>query len=719
MPLPPPEPPPAGTPVEISADGENEFDAGIATAEENVVVKNQGDTVYCDRLVYNAETKTAICKGNVRIYTKTQIYRGDTIIYNFETKIMQSADFRYGEFPSYVAGDRVMSPGLNHYRVHNGYFTTDNRSNPAFKLRANTIEIYPNHEIVMKNVTAYVEGIPVFWFPIYEQSLKHNQEGYKWALGYSDRFGFFYDNRYIFLLDDHLLGTALLDYRDKRGIGGGFNLDYAKDNANKAIFRGYVTQDELYSSSADPSDITKYRYPGVDTTTRYRIGFKERFDLGSDVNITSSYSKWSDPYVTQDFFEDEYRQEVQPNNFVEAVQTNPNYTISALVRPQVNPFFETVERKPEIDLDNKEQKIFDSPVSYENDSSLVDFDRRFAYGSTTPDYSAYRYDTFHQFLYPGQYFNFLSVTPRLGLRGTYYSDDNREINEVNSDGYPERHPRARFVPNVGLESSFKVSKAWTDIEDKSWGIYGLRHVAEPYLNTQYIPVIVGARPDDILGFDDRLPSTRLQPLNFPSYNSIDSIDYQAVVREGIRNKLQTKRDGKNWDLISWDLYGDYDIDRNFSVTDGQPYSNLFSDVLIQPVNWIYFRSESSLDIMGHSYNEINNDVTWQPTRSFRASVGNRYINNSVLFPNSDLYYVNLFYRLNEHYQFETTSSFEASTGQLQEQDYTVYRDLSEWQVAFTFRDRLINPGVYDEGFYISFTLKAFPGANITTSSLNP
>src|SRR5208282_224825 len=51
---------------------------------------------------------------------------------------------------------------------------------------------------------------------------------------------------------------------------------------------------------------------------------------------------------------------------------------SLLANPQVNPFFETVERLPEFTVESKQQKIFGSPIEYTSQSSVVNFERKFA-----------------------------------------------------------------------------------------------------------------------------------------------------------------------------------------------------------------------------------------------------------------------------------------------------------------------------------------------------
>lgn len=719
--------PPSGTPIEITCDGENTFFAGVTTAEDNVVVRTKDDVVYCDRLTYNSKTKTAICKGNVRIYTGERVYRGNTMIYNFETKEVQSADFRGSYYPGFVAGEDVISPGWNHYRFRNGFFTTDNRDAPAYSMHAHTIELYPNDVVVLKNIFVYIGDVPVLWLPIYAQPLDDNRTAYQWTVGSSSAFGPYFYNKYNWAWDKQLKGTVHLDVREKRGFAGGVDTQYKKDDNNKALFRSYYAQDNLYSAGDDLSNgkDAKYRYPDVNSDNRYRVSFKNNMQVGPDLSMVSDMNKWSDPYVTLDYFENEYEQERQPDNFVSLVQYSPHYTITLLGRTQLNSFFETVERKPELMIEVQRQKIANLPISYEGQTSVTNFERTYGRSSESPDlgpnYSAYRYDTFHQILYPKQYFNWLNVTPRLGMRGTYWSDDNRVIGDYNTDNgagssdVTTKNPRGRFVPNLGVESSFKVSRTWTDVENKEMGIYGLRHVAEPFINAQYIPKSFGADPNDIRGFDDRLESTRLAPINFPDYNSIDSIDRQMVVRHGVRNKLQTKRDGQNYDLVDWVLYADLDVDKNFSAAGNSPYSNLFSDMEIKPLPWLTFNSETSWNLVEDSYSEYNNDITFQVTRSYKLTLGNRYISNSPLFPNSDLFTLRNFYRMNEHWQFGTYHAFEAANGDLQEQSYTIYRDLSAWLAALTFKERYLNDKQNELAVYLSMTLKAFPSVELNTN----
>ncbi len=119
-------------------------------------------------------------------------------------------------------------------------------------------------------------------------------------------------------------------------------------------------------------------YDGVPFDNRYRVAYQQYLQFGPDFSSTADLNLWSDPWITRDYFPSEYQQENQPPNFVSLNQYNPNFTISLLASPQVNPFFETVERLPEFSVETKQQKIFGSPIEYTSQSSVVNFQRKYA-----------------------------------------------------------------------------------------------------------------------------------------------------------------------------------------------------------------------------------------------------------------------------------------------------------------------------------------------------
>ncbi len=750
----------------ITADGQNTYAGNIATADENVIVHYKDDSVFADHVIYDRSTKTVIANGNVRIFSEGKVYRGDSITYNFDTKAIESSAFLGEEYPKLLSAKHVTTPGINHYRLTNASFTTSNRETPSFHLQASTVEYRPNDEVVLKNVLLFVGDVPVFYFPIFVQSLTDTRPAYQFEIGTGGQFGAFIENKYNFVVDNNLRGTVDFDVRQKRGYAGGLDLQYFPSLTSDILLKTYYAQDNLYSKSNpyianDPAHgnlDNSSVFDGVPSENRYMIQYQQHLQFTNDLYSIADINVWSDPWITRDYFQGEYQSENQPPNFIDLDQYNPNFNISLLVSPQVNPFFQTVERLPELLFETKQQKIFGSQIEYTSQSSVVNFEQRFAdtnkflnpgdyiyqsnpsssgsgsayafyhpnasYAYNTSqnnDYSAYRYDTYHEFSYPHQYFNFLTLTPRIGGRFTYYSDDNQDITDTeNNNGLSNdriNNPKARIAGNVGLSGDFKISRTWINASDPDLGIDGIRHVIEPFFDSAYAPSPT-VRPNEIRGFDDRLYNTQLAPLDQTQLNSIDSIDREADVRLGVWNKIQTKRDGANYDLLTWETYGDADFDHNLSSsTPNSTFSNLFNDVRFYPTPQFSFRTLTSFDIQGSGYNEIDNDITWQPDASLQLTVGYNSITHSAFFPDNNSTSLDAFYRMNEHYQFEAQEQFQATNGRLQLQEYTVYRDLDAWQLSMTFSNSEISNGHNEQALYFSLTLKALPQYNLHTPSL--
>ncbi len=234
------------------------------------------------------------------------------------------------------------------------------------------------------------------------------------------------------------------------------------------------------------------------------------------------------------------------------------------------------------------------------------------------------------------------------------------------------------------------------------GLDGLRHIIQPFTNFSYVSD--SGNPAEILQFDRFQPSTKLSPIDFPEYTSIDSIDRWTIWRLGVRNRLQTRRDDLTVSWLELETFLDVNIDNPFDKT---PYSNLFNRLTFAPVPWARLVIDSQVPAFDKGFTEVNTTINLQPIASLQVSLAHRYLNNNPFFDNSSLFVVGGYYRLNDNWGFGVQENYEAATHILQEQRYSVYRDLSSWVASLgaIIRD---NGGVKEYGVLLTFTLKAFP-----------
>ena len=650
-------PTPGNLPVEINSTGETTYENGIATARDNVSI-HVGDTdIYADHATYNSATHDVEVEGNVRMYRGTHFYIGESGTYNVDTKEIHARNMR-GDYPPYfIAGEDIAVLSDNETVVKNGSFTTDDTADPSFHLRAKTVRIYENDRVIFQNVSFYIGKIPIFWWPYLYQSL---DDAFSFSISpaYLSSWGPSLLTQLTFPITKEIHGRVRLDYRVRRGEALGFesDVDYGKDKESNAKLKTYFLQDQ--NPQLNRTTLPRGTIPG----SRYRVSFQDRtyFTENHDLYATVNVTKLSDAFVLQDFYQSEFRFDPQPDNVVALTKTDPFYTLTAITRFQANSFFDTTERLPEVTLDIKRHALFGGPIFYEGETGVADLVRNFARNSGFQDYSTFRADTFHQLTYPNTYFGWLSVVPRVGFRGTYYGET-RDVGQTLFT--PETNP---FTPdyllvnlrqpivdngdtfrtafNAGVEASFKLSRAWEDVQSRALGLDGLRHIIQPFTNFSYVSD--SGDPASILQFDRFQSSTQLPPIDFPQFTSIDSIDDWTIWRVGVRNRLQTRRDDLSVSWLELETFIDVNFNNPFDRTQ---YSNLFNRLRFTPVPWATLVIDSQVPAFDAGFTEVNTSVSFQPMANLQISVGHRYLDDNPFFLNSSLFTFGGYYRINDNW----------------------------------------------------------------------
>jgi lipopolysaccharide assembly outer membrane protein LptD (OstA) len=724
-------------PIEINAD-ETRLEEGIPVAERNVIIRYGTVAIYCDFAQYNPDTRDVLVSGNVRLYRDGQLFTGERALYNLETKRLSAADFR-GEFiPFRFSGDSFSSLGSNAYLVKDGVFTTSDNSKPDYYIKARTIRIYPKDRVVFSDVTLYVGRTPIFWFPYVYQSL-NKEQGFVITPGYSSKWGAYLLGAYTFPIGEGWSARVRLDLLSDRGVGVGLESEWENGKANRdwGRFRFYAIED-----SKPGTNKTGLAREEIDHG-RYRLSLQARQYITDDIYATVDINKLSDARFLEDFAEGEFRKNPNPDNAISLTYWNEDFVVTLLGRENLNDDnFDGTERLPEGYFDVKRQPLFTLPVFYESETSAGFLRRNFADQSQFQDYDTFRADTFHQFTLPLTIKNVLSIIPRVGIRGTYYSDSGRFFDQTVTETVEEtifdeatgltelakkevtRTERVlrggdsifRPVFNAGLEMSFKVSKAYESVQSRAWGLDGLRHVVQPWLNLAY--TYSGKDPADILQFDRLNRSTQLPPVDYPQFNSIDSIDSGTILRLGVRQRWQTRRDNQTINWLEWNTYFDAYLDRpEFGLSmlaDGGSFSNVYNRFRWNPLPWLNFELDSQLPILDEGFNEVNTKANFMATDYLRLTLGHRYISGNPLFLDSNLLDFGAYIRMGDHWGFSFRESYEFEDSTLESQRYELHRDLSSWiaSLGFVVRD---NRGVNDYGVILTFTLKDLPNVKLPIS----
>jgi LPS-assembly protein len=685
------------------------LDQDYVLATNGVRVTSGGAVLTANSAMVNRTTGDIIADGQVRILRDDRIWVSEHVRYNFKTRQIEAEQFRFGGAPVFVQGEGLHGELTNQvYTATNAFVTTDDVAQPAAKVRASRITIIPGVRVVAYNAVLYVEGVPVFYFPYYSRNLGPRANNFNFIPGYRSAYGAYLLGGYTWFLNDQLDAVGHVDYRVRRGVGLGPDLNFNFGPWGEGTLRYYYTHDLDPAASTGGASL-----PSED---RQRVHFTYQANPATNLQVLATVRYQTDTNVLHDFFEGEYRQNPQPSTFLEVNKFWQNFSLDTYVQPRVNNFLETVERLPEVRLTGFRQELGATPLYYESQSSLGYYRRLFPELGSAPvtnNFEAARADSYHQLLLPTTFFGWLNVTPHAGGRLTYYGEGSGP-RTTSEDVY-------RGVLDTGAEVSLKASRLWPDIENRALDVDGLRHIVEPSADYLYVPK-PNYQPSQLPQFDYEFPSLRLLPIEFPDYNAIDSIDAQNVVRLGRKNRLQTKREGQVANLVDWNLYTDWRLQTRTNQT---RFSDLFSDLVFKPRSWITIESLTRYDVEDGLWRMAFHSVTFQPNDRWSWTVGHFYLRDDTLQPltglgeGNNLLTSTMLFRINENWGLRAAHRFEARDGRLEEQAYSIYRDMRNWTAALTFRVLDNRTGPRDFSVAFTFSLKAFPRFGLGTDVARP
>ena len=304
-----------------------------ATGTNGICVKYGETVLTADSATVNRLTGEAVADGHVRIEEGSQIWVGEHIRYNFKTHQMQSEQFRMGKPPVFAQGGQLQGDITNKtYNARHALVTTDDVSDPAIRVRASRIKIVPGKYVEMWNAVLFMDGVPTFYFPYYRRNLGLRANNFNFTPGYRSVYGPFLLNTYTWYLGDAVDGKLHLDYREKRGVGAGPDLNLHLGRWGEAEFKYYYLHDQDSNAGTNGTPWTN----GIpENRQRFYLGYQAT--PFTNLNVKALVNWQSDPLVLHDFFEGAYRNNPQPYSFTEVNRYWNNWSLDAETTPLREP----------------------------------------------------------------------------------------------------------------------------------------------------------------------------------------------------------------------------------------------------------------------------------------------------------------------------------------------------------------------------------------------
>ena len=355
--------------------------------------------------------------------------------------------------------------------------------------------------VVAKDLTLRLWGVPVLWLPCWYYPLDTDY-GLRVMPGYTSRWGANVLTKYVYPIaggfgsgEWGLSGSTRLDWREENGIALGQGLRWQLGDFGRGAFKAYYAWDQdadRYDRHWTSRKRWHYENWGSDVPDeRYAVQLEHRWEATERDTVRMKGSVVSDTRFRGDFLRDGHFG--QSNRFLgyegnelawEHVENPFGFGVS--VSGPLNDFYDGVSRLPEAYLDIMPQPLFGTRANYESETRVGFLNRYywrygtrktavpFRYGpGEWADYQAFRADTYHRITLPFKVKDVVSVVPRVGVRGTYWSASGRE----NLTGLGRAGASRDDVTRTIVEGGVTFNARGSAELDGGW-----QHLLEPYLD---------------------------------------------------------------------------------------------------------------------------------------------------------------------------------------------------------------------------------------------
>lgn len=650
-------------------------------ARGNVKVTYQTTRLSCDLIKINTQTKDATARGNVRLEDPQGIIEAEELIYNFESKSGEIRKPRLRSAPYYYFGEDAQRISEDKYILKQSFFSGCNYDRPHLGIASEAVTIYPNERIIAESNIFFLGGIPFFYLPRYTHSLKTPQTKIQLNPGQSSRWGAYLLSAWGNDLSDNLRFRLYLDWRNKLGTAQGFGLNWQAINLGAGDFKFYYTQER----PRDVDEELRHRYQ------RYLARFRYNWDITATTRLIAEFYRINDARrkrdaeadFLKDYFYREYERDREPKTYALLSHNFPHSGLNLLVDKRTNHWYgPTIERLPEVSYSLPHYCIktgrFGLPLRLylQNQTKFSNLTR----SPSEPRQELARLDTYNQFTLPAR-ITFLNLSAYAGMRNTYYSKgiDNESLS-------------LRTLFNSGMDISTRIYR-YFDLGRDVLGLdtNRLKHSIIPRVRYSYVH-----KPN-------------VSPARLQEFDAVDLFDRDNRFNLELENKLQAQRQGKVVDLAKFSVSSDYLIYSKMEDA-ATGFSDLLFKLELAPYAWVRMKADATYSRRNEHFETANLDSWFDLGSGRRFGAGHRYQRGAGNELTSQLVWpINPKWKLRSYWRYQFVSSSDYRGG-LQEQEYSVLRDLHCATIEFTFNRRKRLEEKPDTSVWAVFHLKVFnPG----------
>ena len=590
------------------------YDREILILEGDVEIINKDERLTADYIAANTATKEVEAKGNVRFETKEGTLTGKTLKLHFGdgTGKIQGGKLSFTQDNIYLSGDTIEKTGEDTYHITNGSITTCDGETPPWRLVAKDIKVTIGEYAQVKHATFQVKSFPCMYIPylMFPTGKRKRKTGFLIPrYDQSDRDGFGLDIPFYWAVGENNDITFYQHYMSKRGFMEGVEYRYILNRESK----GNIKFDYL----SDKKDGSEFDQDGFIRTNKNRWWVRGKFnqalpggsalkvdlDLLSDEDYLREFRRsYSTFDASQEAFLEQFGRGLdEETSFIRksAISLNKSWQKFSLngecrynqnLDKSQNEF--TLHKLPFVELSRSKQRIFNSPLLAELNSSYTNYRRNV--GTT-----GHRLNIHPRLNLPLRLGNYLNFIPSVGFRETVYIVDEGGTNN-------DFKSRERFGFRSELSTNF--SRIF-NIKGKRGRKF--RHTIQPKVIYEYT--------------FDRNPQT------LPQFDEEDTVTGRNIIRYSITNYLIGKavddEDQVDYqEFLRLSLSQGYDINRMFL---DRSFSDIVGELEFTPLyHNIIFDLDTSWSPYDNKFTSYNVRTHLLDKRGDSLNLDYRYENGS-------------------------------------------------------------------------------------------
>jgi hypothetical protein len=441
--------------------------------------------IYIKKISEGVEENTIEAERDLQISFGEYIFVGDRLEYDFKTKTGVVYNGRTQVGPWYFGGERIRLLADGSYIIYQGFVTTSENQDKDWQIYADQAILSEHKYLSAKNVQFRFFKIPFLWVPsfnanldsIFDNPISYN---FRWGGHQGPRAGLGYEifswKRFKILLR--------LDYRIRRGLGGGLETHYASEDHKEYLDTiNYVARD---SSLSDPKERTRYRFQGIYNNSL----------LDDKLNVYATWDRLSDKDMATDYDDRGLELDTAGRTQLQIRRQEPLWIANFLTRVRVNDFQTVKQELPTLEGFLHPFEIGPTGIISYNQIKASYLNFKYATDQLyVRDYDSTRCEVTQEFYRPFK-LNQINITPEVGGTGIYYGNS------------PDKKERWAAVGKFRCEVNTHIHR-----------FYGsLKHVIESYAKYEYY-TFPTSNPDQHFIFDIDDGIYRLNIYRFGIHNN--------------------------------------------------------------------------------------------------------------------------------------------------------------------------------------------------------